>query len=218
MNLNKKYAFHLINLNKKKPWDWRNTEGAQSVNHSAAELFVSIFRNLKLKLLLQFSSFKWQKIFLFMKNRNHPNWIIWFSEFLPQTNLSILVSFYLDWKLIEIYTARLRVHGYMGMFSRSHQGWMCVVTCDCFHVPTRVECAWLHVSVFCYRRCHCSRPWRDHLWNGHLLPSMTDHSSARCLRNLCLVRRLLDPLPPLVPPPDSSWMTRDPSWPNSLTI
>ena len=40
------------------------------------------------------SSFKWQKIILFMKNRHLPNWIIWLTEILPQDVLQMLVVFY----------------------------------------------------------------------------------------------------------------------------
>ena len=77
-------------------------------NPCAAELFQIIFHSFKAGIANAISSFKWRKIWLFMKNKHLPKWNIWLAEHLPLHILSISVAFI--W--VETGSSRTRVNMY----------------------------------------------------------------------------------------------------------
>ena len=74
------------------------------LNPCPAELFQIIFHSFKAGIANAISSFKWRKIFLFMKNKHLPNWNIWLAEHLPSENFinssDVLFGLKLYWKRI----------------------------------------------------------------------------------------------------------------------
>ena len=84
-----------------------------------AELFVFISHSFEAGIANAISSFKWRKIFLFMKNRRHPRWIIWLTEHPFRTILSISVAFILVQHLLETVCIRSRqLKGHFSIFIR----------------------------------------------------------------------------------------------------
>ena len=71
------------------------------LNPAPAELFQIIFLSFKAGIANAISSFKWRKIFIFMKNKHLSNWNIWLAEHLPLNILSISLAFCLGWNLLE---------------------------------------------------------------------------------------------------------------------
>ena len=66
-----------------------------------AELLQIIFHSFKAGIANAISSFKWRKIFIFVKNKPVPKWSIWVIEHLPLNILSISVAFYLGLIFLE---------------------------------------------------------------------------------------------------------------------
>ena len=79
-------------------------------NPCPAQLFQIIFHSFKAGIANAISSFKWRKIFIFMKNKHFPNWNIWSAEHLPLNILSISLAFYLGWNFIENVYIRVQQH------------------------------------------------------------------------------------------------------------
>ena len=78
------------------------------VNPCPAELFELYFSLSDAEIADAISSFKWQKIWLFLKNKHVWRLTQWLTEHLSQTMLWISVAFYFLWNLLEagyMYTA-----------------------------------------------------------------------------------------------------------------
>ena len=81
-----------------------------SLNSCRAELFQLYFSIFEAGIANAISSFKWQKIWLFMKNKHVWKVTFWLTEHLSQTILWISVSFYFLWNLLEIGYIRIQQH------------------------------------------------------------------------------------------------------------
>ena len=88
------------------------------LNHCRAELFQLYFSSFKAGIANAIPSFKWRKIWLFMRNKHVGKLTFWLTEHLSQTILRISVAFYFLWNSLETGYIRLQQHN--GKRSNAH--------------------------------------------------------------------------------------------------